>query len=75
MDLGSYGLRFGLLVDIPAVVLMWVVSSVALVVYGYALDYMAGDPHLPRFAAYLLLFCFLMLVFISSDNHVQAFVG
>ena len=36
---------------------------------------MASDPFYPRFISYLLLFIFLMLVYVSADNLIQAFIG
>jgi NADH:ubiquinone oxidoreductase subunit 5 (subunit L)/multisubunit Na+/H+ antiporter MnhA subunit len=73
MSIGA--VRWSLAVDTASAALITVVSVVSLIVYVYALDYMAGDPHTPRFGAYLLLFCFLMLVFVSADGLLQAFIG
>ena len=52
-----------------------VVAACSLIVYLYAQEYLAGDPHTPRFVASLLLFTLLMLVYVTSDNLLQAFVG
>lgn len=52
-----------------------VVTSISLVVYIYSMDYLSSDPFTPRFVAYLLIFTFLMLVYVTADNLLQAFVG
>lgn len=52
-----------------------VVTFISLIVYIYSLDYLSQDPHLPIFVSYILIFTFLMLVYITADNLLQAFVG
>lgn len=52
-----------------------VVTFISLIVYIYSMDYLSQDPHLPIFVAYILIFTFLMLVYITADNLLQAFVG
>jgi NADH:ubiquinone oxidoreductase subunit 5 (subunit L)/multisubunit Na+/H+ antiporter MnhA subunit len=39
------------------------------------MSYMAEDPHLPRFMAYLSIFTGFMLVLVTSDNYLQLFFG
>jgi NADH:ubiquinone oxidoreductase subunit 5 (subunit L)/multisubunit Na+/H+ antiporter MnhA subunit len=68
LDMSIGAVRWSLAVDTASAALITVVSVVSLIV-------MAGDPHTPRFGAYLLLFCFLMLVFVSADGLLQAFIG
>nr|WOE90980.1 NADH dehydrogenase subunit 5 [Aequorea sp. MKL-2023] len=51
------------------------VTSVSFFVHLFSTSYMDGDPHLPRFMAYLSLFTFFMLVLVTSNNLVQLFIG
>ena len=55
--------------------MLFVVALISSVVYIYSMDYLGTDPHQQRFFCYLMIFTFLMLVFITSDNLLQAFVG
>jgi len=52
-----------------------VVTLVSSLVHLFSIDYMAYDPHRPRFMAYLSLFTFCMLMLISADNFLQLFFG
>lgn len=67
----KWGLRF----DSLTVVICIVVTRVSSLVHRYSSEYMGGDPHQPRFMAYLSLFTFFMLVLVTGDNRVQMFVG
>ena len=49
--------------------------QVLTLVHFYSLEYMHGDPHVPRFMSYLSLFTFFMLVLVTANNYVQLFVG
>ena len=51
------------------------VITVSQLVNLYSLNYMAGEPHLGRFMAYLSLFTFFMLVLVTAPQLVQLFVG
>lgn len=52
-----------------------VVSTISFFVHVYSVSYMAHDPYLQRFLAYLSLFTFFMLVLVTADNFLQMFVG
>jgi NADH:ubiquinone oxidoreductase subunit 5 (subunit L)/multisubunit Na+/H+ antiporter MnhA subunit len=51
------------------------VTTVSALVHLYSTEYMNGDPHLPRFMAYLSLFTFNMLILVTGDNFLQLFIG
>ena len=53
----------------------FVVCSVSGLVHLYSYNYMGGDPHRPRFMAYLSFFTFFMLILVFSSNLLQMFVG
>lgn len=52
-----------------------VVTLVSTVVHLYSIDYMAQDPHLPRFMAYLSLFTFFMFLLVVGNNVIILFLG
>ncbi len=52
-----------------------VVTFVSSCVHIFSVDYMSGDPHRPRFMAYLSFFTFFMLTLITADNFLQLFFG
>ena len=66
---------WGFLFDSLTVVMCCVVTFVSSIVHLYSTEYMAYDPHLPRFMSYLSLFTFFMLILVTADNFVQMFVG
>jgi NADH-ubiquinone oxidoreductase chain 5 len=66
---------WGFMFDSLTVVMCCVVTFVSLLVHLYSTEYMAYDPHLPRFMSYLSLFTFFMLILVTADNFVQMFVG
>lgn len=56
-------------------VMLVVVTFISTLVHLYSTEYMAHDPHLPRFMSYLSLFTFFMLILVTGDNFLQLFVG
>lgn len=51
------------------------VYLVSMLVHIYSVEYMAGDPHFPRFMGYLSFFTFFMIILITAGNVLQLFVG
>lgn len=51
------------------------VYTISFLVHYYSSEYMEGDPHLPRFMAYLSFFTFFMAVLTTSANLLQMFLG
>ena len=66
---------WGFLFDSLTVIMCCVVTFVSSIVHLYSTEYMAHDPHLPRFMSYLSLFTFFMLILVTADNFIQMFVG
>jgi NADH:ubiquinone oxidoreductase subunit 5 (subunit L)/multisubunit Na+/H+ antiporter MnhA subunit len=66
---------FGLQFDSVTVTMLILVTTVSALVHLYSTEYMNGDPHLPRFMAYLSLFTFNMLILVTGDNFLQLFIG
>ena len=55
--------------------MMMVVTLVSSLVHIYSIGYMAQDPSIPRFMAYLSFFTFAMLVLVVAPNLIQLFFG
>jgi NADH-ubiquinone oxidoreductase chain 5 len=72
---GALSVDWGFLFDSLSILMCCIVTFVSTLVHFYSIEYMAQDPHLSRFMAYLSLFTFFMLILISADNFVQMFVG
>jgi len=75
MDSGTLSVSWSLRVDTLTAVMLIVVTGVSSMVHIYSIGYMAEDPSIPRFMAYLSLFTFFMLMLVTSDNLVQLFFG
>lgn len=67
----SWGFWF----DSLTVVMLIVITSISTLVHLYSISYMADDPHIPRFMAYLSIFTFFMLILVTSNNFIQMFLG
>ena len=66
---------WGFFFDSLTATMLIVVTIISFLVHIYSINYMAEDPHLPRFMSYLSLFTFFMLMLVTSDNFVQMFLG
>ena len=75
MDSGTLNVDWSLRVDTLTAVMLIVVTGVSSMVHVYSIGYMADDPGIPRFMAYLSLFTFFMLMLVTADNLVQLFFG
>ncbi|MGE0257964.1 MAG: NADH-quinone oxidoreductase subunit L [Alphaproteobacteria bacterium] len=72
---GGVDLDWALRLDTLSGVMILVVTIVSAMVHVYSIGYMAHDPGIPRFMAYLSLFTFFMLMLVTADNFVQLFFG
>ncbi len=75
IDAGRFDVWWMLRFDVLTAVMVFVVTTVSFVIHVYSIGYMAHDPHIPRFFAYLSLFTFAMLMLVSADNFVQMYFG
>ena len=55
--------------------MIFTVSLVSLLVIVFSFDYMKNDPFFCRFISLLSIFSFFMILFVSSDNFIQFFLG
>ncbi|MDE2292375.1 MAG: NADH-quinone oxidoreductase subunit L [Elusimicrobia bacterium] len=70
---GDYEITLGVLIDGPAVTLLFVVTLVSFLVHLYSLGYMHGDPRFKRYYAYLSLFTAAMLGLVVTSNLLVLF--
>ena len=72
---GDFQVRWALRIDALSAVMLVVVSVISAIIHWYSIGYMAHDPHVPRFFAYLSLFTFAMLMLVTADNFLQLYFG
>ncbi|MFA5521363.1 MAG: NADH-quinone oxidoreductase subunit L [Castellaniella sp.] len=73
--IGGANIQVGFLIDSLSALMMFVVTSVSLMVHIYTIGYMADDPGYQRFFSYISLFTFSMLMLVMSNNMMQLFFG
>ena len=74
-DSGDLKASWALKFDTLSAVMVLTVSVVSAWIHIYSIGYMAGDPGIPRFFAYLNLFTFFMLILVTAENFLQLFFG
>jgi NADH-quinone oxidoreductase subunit L len=72
---GGVDVVWSLRLDTLSGVMILVVTTVSAMVHVYSIGYMAEDPGIPRFMAYLSLFTFFMLALVTANDFVQLFFG
>ena len=72
--MGSWELRFGVLLDDPARLLLFIVAFVGLLIHIFSLGYMESDPARPRYFGGLSIFMFSMIGITLADNLIMIFV-
>jgi NADH-quinone oxidoreductase subunit L len=65
---------FGVLINPLAIMMLLVVTGVGSAIFIYSRGYMADDPSMPRFFAFLSLFAFSMIGIVLSNNFIQLFI-
>ena len=75
IDLIKIDVKWSFYFDFLTCSILVVVYFVSTLVHVYSVEYMQGDPHFPRFMAYLSFFTFFMVLLITSGNLLQLFVG
>ncbi|MBN8727359.1 MAG: NADH-quinone oxidoreductase subunit L [Xanthomonadales bacterium] len=75
VEVGSFGMHIGFLIDRLTAMMMVVVSFVSLMVHIYTIGYMADDDGYQRFFSYIALFTFSMLLLCMANNFLQLFIG
>ena len=72
---GLLNVGWNFYLDNLTVTMLLLVNFVSFLVHIYSTEYMANDPHLPRFMSYLSLFTFFMVILVTGDNFVILFLG
>ena len=72
---GGVDVTWSLRLDTLSGVMILVVTIVSSMVHVYSIGYMAEDPSIPRFMAYMSLFTFAMLALVTANDFVQLFFG
>jgi NADH-quinone oxidoreductase subunit L len=72
---GGVDVEWSLRLDTLSGVMILVVTIVSAMVHVYSVGYMAQDPGIPRFMAYLSLFTFFMLMLATANDFLQLFFG
>ena len=67
--------QVGTLVDGLSAILLFVVSSVSLLVHVYSSEYVKGDRRYTHYFAFLSLFTASMLFFVLAENTIQMIIG
>ena len=73
IESGALKSVWSLRIDTLTAVMLVMVTTVSGLVHLYSIGYMEGDPHKPRFFAYLSLFTFAMLALVTADDFLQLF--
>jgi NADH-quinone oxidoreductase subunit L len=75
IDLGSFQIRIGYLIDSFSKTMLLIVSGVGLVIHVYSLGYMHDDRGRSRYFAGLSLFMFSMLGIVLANNFIMMFIS
>ena len=70
----SLTINFGILLNPLSIMMLLVVTGVGSAIFIYSRGYMAEDPGMPRFFAFLSLFAFSMIGIVLSNNFIQLFI-
>lgn len=71
----SLVIHWGLYVDQLSAVMICIVTGVGFLIHLYSVGYMADDPGIHKFFAYMNLFTAAMLVLVMADNLILMFLG
>ncbi|MBI3616461.1 MAG: NADH-quinone oxidoreductase subunit L [Candidatus Omnitrophica bacterium] len=74
IQLPGLSLEFGFLLDRLSILMSLVVTGVGLMIFIYSVGYMAHEPGLPRYFAFLSLFAFSMLGIVLANNFISLFI-
>ena len=74
-EFGSVSIPFGIYIDQLSLVMLLVATGLGLLDIHFAHDYMAEDPHQPRYYAKVLFFIGGMILLVSAKDLIALFVG
>ena len=73
--LGGFSIPFGIYIDKLSLVMLLIATGLGWLDIHFAHDYMAEDPHQPRYYAKVLFFIGGMILLVSAKELVALFVG
>ncbi|KYJ87642.1 NADH-quinone oxidoreductase subunit L [Sulfurovum riftiae] len=74
-EVGSFSIPFGIYIDKLSLVMLLIATGLGVLDIHFAHDYMAEDPHQPRYYAKVLFFIGGMILLVSAKDMVGLFVG
>jgi len=74
-EFGTLSIPFGIYIDKLSLVMLLIATGLGLLDIHFAHDYMADDPHQPRYYAKVLFFIGGMILLVSAKEMVGLFVG
>jgi NADH-quinone oxidoreductase subunit L len=74
-ELGSLSIPFGIYIDELSLVMLLIATGLGFLDIHFAHDYMADDPHQPRYYAKVLFFIGGMILLVSAKDMVSLFMG
>ena len=74
-EFGSISIPFGIYIDQLSLVMLLVATGLGMLDIHFAHDYMADDPHQPRYYAKVLFFIGGMILLVSAKDMIALFVG
>jgi len=74
-SLGDFSIPFGLYVDELSLVMLLIATGLGFLDIHFAHDYMADDPHKPRYYAKVLFFIGGMILLVTAKDMVSLFSG
>ena len=74
-SLGSFTIPFGIYIDELSLVMLLIATGLGFLDIHFAHDYMAEDPHQPRYYAKVLFFIGGMILLVSAKDMVSLFTG
>jgi NADH-quinone oxidoreductase subunit L len=75
MAAGDFGVDFAFYLDALSLNMLLVVTGIGFLIHVYSAGYMADDPGIARFFAYMNLFVFAMLILVLADNLPLLYLG
>lgn len=75
LQLPHLSIDLGVLVDPLTAMMLFVVTTIALLVAVYSVGYMHGDHGIARFYTYLSMFVASMLILVLANNYFMIFIG
>ena len=74
-EVGAFSIPFGIYIDKLSLVMLLIATGLGLLDIHFAHDYMAKDPHQPRYYAKVLFFIGGMILLVSAKDMIGLFVG